>query len=224
MKVVAYMRVSTKRQADSGLGLDAQREAIDQYVRSRGAEVVRTYTETESGKRADRPELAKAVRDAKAMRAILVIAKLDRLSRNARFLLELRDSGVRFVAADMPDANNLTVTILAAVAEQEREAISRRTREALAAAKRRGVRLGNPNGAAALLRARKGNLASLDAIQLRAHSHAEGLRHVVAEMRAQGIETLGALADALNRQEWPTPRGTGRWHKSSVRNLLARLD
>lgn len=224
MKIIAYLRVSTKRQAVSGLGLEAQREAIDRYARERGAEVVNTYTETESGKRTDRPQLERALRDAKAMRATLVIAKLDRLSRNARFLLELRDSGVRFVAADMPDANNLTVTILAAVAEQEREAISRRTREALAAAKRRGVRLGNPNGAAALHRARKGNRASLEAIQVRAHSHAEGLRHVVAELAAEGIVSLGGIAAALNARGYPTPRDSGKWHKSTVKNLLARLE
>jgi DNA invertase Pin-like site-specific DNA recombinase len=113
--------------------------------------------------------------------ATLVIAKLDRLSRNAAFLPTLRDSGVRFVAADVPDPNNLTVGILALIAEHEREAISRRTKEALAAAKRRGLRLGKPNGAAPLRRARKGNSAAVSAIRERADAHALQLRPVLVD-------------------------------------------
>jgi hypothetical protein len=128
-RFVAYERVSTKRQGASGLGLAAQRKAIDDFLASRGAEVIARFTEVESGKLANRPELAKALHLAKVTGATLLIAKLDRLSRNAAFLLTLRDSGVRFVAADMPEANDLTVGIMALVAEQEREAISRRTRE-----------------------------------------------------------------------------------------------
>ena len=154
--------------------------------------------------------------------ATLVIAKLDRLSRNAAFLLTLRDSGVRFIAADMPDANDLTVDIMALVAQQEREAISRRTTEALAAAKARGVRLGNPNGAAALKRADKGNAAGVAAIRVAADSHAKNLQPVVNTLAAEGVTSLGAVAEALNERGMLTPRG-GRWHKSSVRNLLDRL-
>jgi DNA invertase Pin-like site-specific DNA recombinase len=150
-RFVAYERVSTKRQGASGLGLEAQRKAIDDFVASRGAEVIARFTEVESGKLADRPELGKALHLAKVTGAVLLIAKLDRLSRNAAFLLTLRDSGVRFVAADMPEANDLTVGIMALVAEQEREAITRRTKEALAAARARGVKLGNPNGAASVM-------------------------------------------------------------------------
>ena len=145
-RFVAYERVSTRRQGASGLGLEAQRKTIDDFAASRGAEVIGRFTEVESGKVADRPELARALHLAKVTGATLLIAKLDRLSRNAAFLLALRDSGVKFVAADLPEANDLTVGIMALVAEQEREAISRRTKEALAAAKARGVRLGNPNG------------------------------------------------------------------------------
>jgi DNA invertase Pin-like site-specific DNA recombinase len=137
-------RVSTKRQGTSGLVLEAQRKAIDDLAASRGAEAIARFTEIESGKLANRPELAKALHLAKVTGSTLLIAKLDRLSRNASFLLTLRDSGVRFVAADMPEAKDLTVGIMVLVAEQEREAISRRTREALAAARARGVRLGNP--------------------------------------------------------------------------------
>ena len=137
-KVVAYERVSTARQGRSGLGLAAQRQAIDDYARTRGAAILARFTEVESGGRNDRPELEKALQLARITGATLVIAKLDRLSRNAAFLLTLRDAGVGFVACDMPEANDLTVGIMALVAEAEREAISRRTREALAAAKARG--------------------------------------------------------------------------------------
>lgn len=155
-RFIAYERVSTARQGQSGLGLAAQRKTIEDFAASRGAEVLARFTEVESGRNSDRPELGKALHLAKVTGATLVIAKLDRLSRNAAFLLALRDSGVRFVAVDMPEANDLTVGIMALVAEAEREAISRRTKEALAVAKARGVKLGNPNGAAALRRAGKG--------------------------------------------------------------------
>lgn len=143
-RLVAYERVSTARQGASGLGLDAQRKAINDFAVSRGAEVLLRFTEVVSGKRADRPELAKALHLAKVTGATLVIAKLDRLSRNAAFLLALRDSGVRFVAVDIPEVNDLTVGIMALVAQAEREAISRRTKEALAVAKARGVKPWQP--------------------------------------------------------------------------------
>jgi DNA invertase Pin-like site-specific DNA recombinase len=222
MKIVSYLRVSTRQQGISGLGLDAQRVAIDAYAAQRHAKVIDTFTEIESGKVNARPELAKALHLAKITGATLVIAKLDRLSRNAAFLLALRDSGVRFVAADMPDANDLTVGIMALVAQQEREAISRRTTEALAAAKARGVRLGNPNGAEALRRAAKGNAASVAAIRCTADIHARNLQPVIHALAEEGVTSLGAVAEALNERGMLTPRG-GRWHKSSVRNLLDRL-
>ena len=223
MKIVAYHRVSTAKQGLSGLGLEAQVAAIEHYAKSKAAEVVASFTEVESGKNNQRPELEKALHLSKVTGATLVIAELDRLSRNAAFLLTLRDSGVKFVAADMPDANDLTVGIMALVAQQEREAISKRTKEALAAAKARGVKLGNPNGAAALRRAAKGNLASLSAIRAKANQHAENLRPVVESLRENGITSLGAIADALNERGMLTSRD-GRWHKSSVRNLIDRLN
>lgn len=154
--------------------------------------------------------------------ATLVIAKLDRLSRNAAFLLQLQESGVRFIAADMPEACNLTVGILALVAQQEREAISARTKAALAAAKARGQRLGNPNGAQPLRRAAKGNTAAVGALREAADRHATNLRPIVEDLRGRGITSLPALASALNEMQMKTPRG-GKWHASSVRNLLARL-
>lgn len=223
MRVVVYMRVSTARQGRSGLGLEAQRAAIGEFVRQRSAEVVQTFTEVESGKNADRPELNRALHLAKVTGAMLLIAKLDRLSRNAAFLLTLRDSGVRFIASDMPDANELTVGIMALVAQQEREAISKRTKEALKAAKARGQRLGNPNGAAALRRARKGNTEALAVVKRRADHHAQQLRRVLDALSVEGITSLGGIAAALNEKGMLTPRG-GAWHKSSVRNLLHRLD
>ena len=222
-RFVAYERVSTKRQGASGLGLEAQRKAIDDLAASRGAEVIARFTEVESGKAADRPELARALHLAKVTGATLLIAKLDRLSRNAAFLLTLRDSGVRFVAADMPEANDLTVGIMALVAEQEREAISRRTREALAASKVRGVKLGNPEGAAALRRAGRGGAPLREAIARNADRHAEDLRAVVEDIRQEGHGSLRAIAAELNARGILTRRG-GRWHLSTVRNLLRRLD
>ncbi len=164
VRIIAYERVSTARQGRSGLGLEAQRSAIDAFAVSLSAEVLARFTEVESGRRNDRPELDKALNLARLTGATLVIAKLDRLSRNAAFLLTLQGSGVSFLACDMPEANDLTVGIMALVAQQEREAISRRTKEALAAAKARGVKLGNPNGAAALRRAGKGGTALRDTV------------------------------------------------------------
>lgn len=221
-KFVAYYRVSTARQGRSGLGLEAQKHAVAEYLNGGRWTMLKEYTEVESGKVNARPELEKALRQCKVTGAKLVIAKLDRLSRNAAFLLALRDSGVKFVAADVPDANNLTIGILALIAEHEREAISRRTKEALAAAKRRGVRLGNPNGARPILRARKGNRAALAAIKARADEHAARLRPIVEDLQAEGIVTLAGIAGALNERGMQTARG-GAWHASSVRNLIARI-
>ncbi|WP_380783106.1 recombinase family protein [Sphingomonas sp. R86520] len=223
-RAVVYYRVSTARQGASGLGLEAQRVAVETLCASRGWSIVAPpFQEVESGKRSDRPELLKALEQAKLTGARLVIAKLDRLSRDATFLLTLQDSGVRFVAADMPDANDLTVGIMALVARQERQAISRRTKEALAVAKARGVRLGNPNGAAAFRRAGKGTGAAIAAVSANATSRADQLRPVIQRLRAGGIASLGGLAAALNEEGILTPRG-GRWHASSVRNLMARLE
>lgn len=222
MKIVSYLRVSTARQGHSGLGLDAQRTAIQAYADTKGANLVKEFVEIESGKVNTRPQLAEALHLAKVTGSVLVIAKLDRLSRNAAFLLTLKDSGVRFIAADMPDANEFTVGIMALVAQQEREAISKRTKEALQAAKRRGTVLGNPNGAEALRKAGKGNAAGVQAIQLQADTHAEDLRPVLRALAGEGVTSLGQIAKALNDRGIQTPRG-GKWHKTSVSNLIARL-
>ncbi|MET3762702.1 recombinase family protein [Sphingomonas sp. UYEF23] len=223
-RAVAYYRVSTARQGASGLGLDAQRAAVEGLCAARGWELIAPpFQEIESGKRVDRPELLKALDRAKLTGARLVIAKLDRLSRDAVFLLTLQNSGVRFVAADMPDANELTVGIMALVAQSERKAISTRTREALSAAKARGQRLGNPNGAATFKRAGKGNTAALEAVTANATARAAEMGPTVERLRSAGVVSLGGIAAALNDDGILTARG-GRWHASSVRNLLARID
>ncbi|SDD88678.1 recombinase family protein [Ruegeria marina] len=221
LKLIAYERVSTEKQGRSGLGLEAQRKAIDDFAESRGGTVLARFTEIESGRKTDRPKLTEALALTRLTGATLVIAKLDRLSRNAAFLLTLRDSGVKFLACDMPEANNLTVGIMALVAEQEREAISRRTKEALAAAKARGVRLGNPKGAAALRRAGKGGSPLRAAVQENASAFAQELAPVIDDIRSQGHVTLRAMAAELNARGIRTRRG-GRWHVSNVRNLVER--
>ena len=234
-RVTAYYRVSTEGQSRSGLGLDAQREAVTSLCNARGWTIIADFTEVESGKVNDRRELTAALHHAKVTGSTLVIAKLDRLSRNASFIAALQDSGAKFIAADMPEANELTVHIMAAVAQAERKAIASRTRDALQAAKARGVwtkadgtpyrsgqRLGNPNGAAALRRAGKGNSAAVGAIKAGADAFATDLAPIVARLRAEGATSLPKLALGLNEGGFETARG-GRWHPSSVRNLLSRI-
>jgi DNA invertase Pin-like site-specific DNA recombinase len=221
-KIVCYLRVSTARQGSSGLGLDAQLLAVQRYAVDHPASIIATFTEVETGKLNTRPQLTQALHLAKVTGATLVIAKLDRLSRNAAFLMTLQDAGVKFVAADLPQATTLTVGIMALVAQQEAEAISKRTREALQAAKQRGTVLGNPNGASALRKAGKGNTAALSAVKAKADNHAATLRPVIESLRVQGVASLGGIAAALNERGMLTPRG-GLWHKTSVSNLLARM-
>ena len=221
-RFLAYERVSTARQGASGLGLEAQRNAIDAFAEARRADILARFTEVESGKTANRPQLVAAIQLARLTGATLVIAKLDRLSRNAAFLLTLRDSGVRFLAVDMPEANDLTVGIMALVAQAEREAISRRTKEALAVAKARGVKLGNPNGAEALRRAGKGAVALRVAVSANADRFAEELAPVMQDIWGSGATSLRATAEALNARGMLTRRG-GRWQVSNVRNLARRI-
>jgi len=225
-KFVAYYRVSTVRQGRSGLGLEAQRASVLGYLKGTSGRLLSEFTEVESGKRNVRPELARAIQRAKVSGARLIIAKIDRLSRNAAFLLTLRDSGVKFVAADMPDANEMVVGIMALVAQHEREAISKRTKEALAVARerlaRKGERLGNPNGAKALRKARKGNTAAVAEIVRGADERAEEYREVLEDVRNSGHQSFSSIAAELNRREIEAPRG-GRWYPASVARLQARL-
>lgn len=221
-RVVAYYRVSTDGQGRSGLGLEAQRNAVSNLCSSRGWDIVAEFTEVESGKNDARPQLEAAMHRAKVTGATLVVAKLDRLSRSVAFLSALQERGGRFIAADMPEANELTVHIMAAVAQAERKAISRRTREALAAAKARGTRLGNPNGAAALRRAAKGNVAAVDAIKANAVERAADYAPIITDIQSSGETSLAGIARELNERGILTPRER-TWHASSVRNLLERL-
>jgi DNA invertase Pin-like site-specific DNA recombinase len=219
---VTYVRVSTARQGRSGLGLEAQQAAVADYLAAHNGLELASFREVESGKHNDRPQLAAALKRCRQTRASLLVAKLDRLSRNAAFLLSLRDSGVRFICADMPDANELTIGVLAAVAQHEREAISARTTAALQAARRRGVRLGNPRLAKVAPRSPEDALhASLAAAKV-AKARAEELRDVVADARQQGAVTLRQLADHLNGLGIATARG-GTWAAASVQRLLYQL-
>ncbi|MBN9087034.1 MAG: recombinase family protein [Reyranella sp.] len=225
-KWVAYLRVSTARQGRDGLGIDAQRDAVTALVRNQGGRLLAEYVEVESGKRNDRPELQRAITRAKVSGARLVIAKLDRLSRSAAFLLQLRDSGVRFVAADLPNADETVVGIMAVIAQRERELIGQRTKAALAVARRRlakeGRTLGNPNGAQALRRARKGNRAAVAAVKAAASQRAEQLRETLADVLAGGHTSHSAVAAELNTREIEAPRG-GSWHPMGVARLRGRL-
>lgn len=211
---VAYYRVSTDKQGKSGLGLEAQRKAVEDFLDGGNWELVEEFTEIESGCRKDRPELERAMAACRKHKATLVIAKLDRLARNVAFVANLMESGVEFVAVDMPQANKLTVHILAAVAEHERAMISQRTKDALAAAKARGVKLGNPN--IAMARA-KGQLV----IKSKADKHAQNVLPVITAIRDAGVTSLRGIANALNQRGIETARG-GSWHAASVGRIIRR--
>jgi DNA invertase Pin-like site-specific DNA recombinase len=206
---VAYYRVSTDRQGRSGLGLEAQQEAVRRYLAAIGGNLIGEHTEVETGKRNDRPELAKALAACRKRRgAKLVIAKLDRLSRNMAFIATMMDSNVEFIACDNPHATRLTLHILAAVAEHEREMISARTKAALAASKARGTVLGR-YGAETLAPAHKAA----------AQARAEELRPILTEMVGRSTR---AIAAELTARSIPTLRG-GRWQAQSVANVLRHL-
>jgi DNA invertase Pin-like site-specific DNA recombinase len=222
-KLVAYYRVSTKGQGDSGLGLEGQTAAVGAYARGRGAEIIRAYTEVETGKRADRPELIKALAHAKRSKATLVIAKLDRLSRNVAFMANLMESGVDFVACDNPHANRLTIHILAAVAENEAKMISERTRAALAAYKARGGVLGaaRPDGRRLTPEdGVKGRERSRAIRQANARAAVADLAPMMTQLRAEGL-SLRAIADRLNEEGHTTRRGAA-WNPMQVGRVLDR--
>ncbi len=212
-KFIAYYRVSTVRQGLSGLGLEAQRQAVRDYLNGGDWSLLREFTEVESGGKNDRPQLAAAMAECRLTGATLIIAKLDRLSRNAAFLIGLRDAGVSFVAADMPNANALTVGILALVAENERDAISARTKAALAAARARGTVLGGSRGAPA-----PDWRKSVQARQDRARDYARAVLPVIIEMRERGLSLRGCVAELKDRGV-RTPRG-GAWTAGLVSRLL----
>ena len=220
-KFVSYLRVSTEKQGCSGLGLEAQRQAVTDFLNGGCWQLVQEYVEVESGKRAERPKLAEALHHAKVTGATLVIAKLDRLSRDVEFIARLQKSGTKFVCADMPEANELTIGLLAVVAQHERQAISARTKAALAAAKARGVKLGNPNGAAPLRRAGNGNAAAITVVHENSNRFAADIMPVIEAIRADGVTSLYGIARELNYRGIKTMRG-GIWHPTTVKLLLAR--
>jgi DNA invertase Pin-like site-specific DNA recombinase len=222
-KIVSYLRCSTDRQQASGLGLEAQRAAIASYCTRTGSTIVREFVEVESGRHDDRPKLAEALAFARRAKATLCVAKLDRLSRSVRFIAQVLDSGVEFAAADMPDANRMTLHILAAIAEGEAKAISDRTRAALAALKRRGVRLGShhPRVPALTARARrKGQAIGSEANRAAAVDAYSDLAPRIARLRGQGF-SLRAIADQLNGDGHAT-RSDGRWSAVQVMRILQR--
>ncbi|MEQ8393728.1 MAG: recombinase family protein [Gammaproteobacteria bacterium] len=211
-RYIAYYRVSTARQGQSGLGLEAQQTAVRSFVAA-DAGIIEEYVEVESGRRNDRPRLLEALAACRRHKAVLIIAKLDRLARNVAFVSNLMEAGVDFVAVDMPHASRLTVHILAAVAEHEREMISQRTKAALAAAKARGTRLGN----------QVGNPAGLSKARQRASEiagdRAENVRGIIDEIRVAGLTSFRQIAAAMNARGIESPRGA-RWYAGSVRRLL----
>ena len=223
MQIISYLRVSTARQGVSGLGLEAQRAAVTAHIAASGHTLVTEYVEVESGAKAARPQLAAALDACKLHRATLVIAKLDRLARNVAFISNMMDGGVDFVACDMPHANRLTLHLLAAIAEHEREMISQRTKAALQAAKARGRRLGNPNGAAGLV-AYAGQAALESGLRRteQASQRADAVGQVIRDVVASGIEGSRAIAVALNERAIPSPSG-GIWYEEQVRRTMARL-
>ncbi len=212
-RFISYLRVSTERQGKSGLGLDAQRAAVRDYLNGGAWDLLREFVEVESGGNNDRPQLAAAIAECRLTRSTLVIAKLDRLSRDATFLMGLRDSDIDFVAADMPNANRLTVGIMALVAEQEREAISARTKAALAAAKARGTVLGGYRGVPV------DPAAGRAAIAAKVAAYAADVGPIVQQMRGEGLSLRG-IAAALEARNVRTPRG-GAWTAKAVSGLLA---
>ena len=219
LRVVSYARVSTEQQGRSGLGLEAQAAALDGYIRARGAVVVGSFIEVESGRRSDRPELAKAIAAARKHRATLLVAKLDRLARSVSFVASIMDSGVEFAAADMPTANRLTLHLMAAVAEHEADMISVRTRAALAAAKARGVVLGGCRDREAAA----AGLAAGRAVQAaRAAEAAASVMPLVLRLRAEG-RSWADIARHLEAAGVPTTSGVGAWTSSNVSRLAARV-
>lgn len=219
-RFVSYLRVSTDKQGKSGLGLEAQRKAVADYLNGGDWSLVSELVEIESGGKAARPKLAEALALCRAHRATLIVAKLDRLARDAHFLLGLQKAGVEFVAVDMPSANRMTVGIMALVAEEERRRISANTKAALAAAKARGVQLGGFRGTAgtaattAIARAARTEAAD---------GHAGALAPILRRIDLTGSASLRTVAATLNAEGVPTPTGRGVWTAAGVTRLRARI-
>jgi DNA invertase Pin-like site-specific DNA recombinase len=223
-KFVCYYRVSTARQGKSGLGLDAQRAAVAIYLNGGNWTIVEEFTEVESGRNSDRPALEQALAAARLHRAALVVSKMDRLTRSVPFLNRLLEAGVDVRFADLPQIEGATgrfmVQMMVSVAELEAGMISKRTKDALAQAKKRGVKLGGYRGAkpTAKMRAR-----STAVVQQRANARASDIGPTIRKLQADGATSLRAIADGLNEQCIPTARGAGTWSAVQVKRVLERL-
>ncbi len=219
-RFVCYYRVSTAKQGASGLGLEAQQQAVRTYLNGGNWKLLAELTEVESGKRNDRPTLAEALRLCRTRKATLLIAKLDRLARNVNFISNLMESGVEFTAVDFPQANRLTVHILAAVAEHEALMISARTKAALQAAKARGVQLGGDRAGVIASQSPKGVAASAAVRSAKAQKHASDILPTIEAAKAAGAASLRGIADYLNEHGEAAPRG-GQWSAVQVSRVLS---
>jgi DNA invertase Pin-like site-specific DNA recombinase len=218
-RLIGYVRVSTAKQGHSGLGIEAQKAALERFAATEGFQILRVFVEVETGKGSDaldrRPQLAAALSEARRQRCSVAVAKLDRLSRDVHFISGLMAHRVPFVVAELgPDVDPFILHLFAALAQKERAMISARTKAALAAAKARGVILGSPE----LPKARRSAVATIKAL---ADQHAANVLPVIREIRRAGATSLHQITDALNARGITTARG-GQWHASSVRNVLAR--
>ncbi|MGH8290614.1 MAG: recombinase family protein [Steroidobacteraceae bacterium] len=220
-KFVSYYRVSTAKQGRSGLGLESQKAAVDAYLKQHSGVELASFVEIESGKSNDRPKLTAALIRCQQTRATLLVAKLDRLSRNAAFLMNLRDSDVKFQALDIPEANTLTLGVMALLAQQERELISQRTKAALAARKARGLPMGNPRDLSAY--AKRASLKGRAVITAQARERAELVKPAIEAARGQGCTSLRQIAACLNEQSITTPKGKS-WTATAVRNAVAMIE
>lgn len=218
MKFVAYYRVSTQKQGKSGLGLEAQKKMVSDFVASNGGELIAEYTEVESGKREDRPELIAAMKHADLVGGRLLVGKLDRLSRDLHFILSLQKSRVDFAVCDLPGCDSFTINIYGALAQRERELIAARTKAGLAAAKARGVQLGTNNLKPELVA--EASAKGVESIKRGADDFAAKVRPVIEALKGQG-QSLRAIAAELERLGVKTARG-GQWTPTAVKNVLDR--
>jgi len=220
-KFVVYYRVSTQKQGRSGLGLEAQKATAQAYLAAHGGIELASFVEVESGRSSTRPKLKAALLHCRQTRAILLVAKLDRLSRNAAFLFNLRDAGVKFQAIDLPDANTLTLGVMIAMAQHEAEIISARTKAALAARKARGLPLGNPRDMSAY--AKDASLLGQAANRAKALARAAEIAPQIEAAREAGHMSLRRVAAFLNDMQIQTPRGK-QWTATAVSNARALIE
>lgn len=225
-KFVSLVRVSTSRQGDSGLGLLAQKEQVEQHIRAVGGELVQEFVEVESGRKIQRPMLEEAIALAKAYNATLIIAKWDRISRDAHYLLGLKKSGVKLVAADNPNATELTIGILAVIAQDEAKRISDRVTRALAAAKARGQVLGayDKNDKSKFIGRTGTKEDCVKAVTAKKqYAKAENYKPLLDRLNPDGQMSMNSMAQALNAEEIPTPSGRGKWQNVTVKRVYNRL-